>query len=146
MAPWRASTTKSEWLPDDPTAFVPTKQWKSPCITTWDDSRNQNHPTDSAKEAFNQSQFFRSKRYIMALYQGLCDEILQSILESPVIHIDETTVRFRKQKGYVWVLTTMDKVYYFYKPSREATFLQQMLATFSGVLISEFYTAYDSLK
>src|SRR2546425_911584 len=28
--------------------------------------------------AFNQSQFFRSKRYIMALYQGLCDEILQS--------------------------------------------------------------------
>src|SRR5438874_972203 len=51
MARWRASTTKSEWLPDDPTAFVPTKQWKSPCITTWDDSRNQNHPTDSAKEA-----------------------------------------------------------------------------------------------
>jgi hypothetical protein len=96
--------------------------------------------------AFNQSQFLRSKRYIMALYQGLCDEILQSILESPVIHIDETTVRLRKQKGYVWVLTTMDKVYYFYKPSREATFLQEMLAKFSGVLISDFYTAYDSLK
>src|SRR6058998_1305526 len=51
MAPWRASTTKSEWLPDDPTAFVPTRLWKLPCITTWDDSRNQNHPTDSAEEA-----------------------------------------------------------------------------------------------
>jgi hypothetical protein len=25
--------------------------WKLPCITTWDDSRNQNHPTDSAEEA-----------------------------------------------------------------------------------------------
>jgi predicted RecB family nuclease len=49
--------------------------------------------------AFNQSQFFRSKRYIMPLYQTLCDEILESILESPVIHIDETTVRLRKQKG-----------------------------------------------
>jgi hypothetical protein len=96
--------------------------------------------------AFNQSQFFRSKRYIMALYQALCDEILQSILESPIIHIDETTVRLRKQKGYVWVMTTMDKVYYFYKPSREAAFLQEVLAKFSGVLISDFYTAYDSLK
>jgi hypothetical protein len=65
---------------------------------------------------------------------------------SPVIHIDETTVRIRKQKGYVWVMTTMDKVYYFYKPSREASFLQEMLANFSGVLVSDFYTAYDSLK
>src|SRR5229473_3383748 len=54
MAPWRASTTKSEWLPDDPTAFVPTRLWKLPCITTWDDSRNQNQPTDSAEEAFFQ--------------------------------------------------------------------------------------------
>src|ERR1700687_2855008 len=50
MAPWRASTTKSEWLPDNPTAFVPSRLWKSPFITTWDDSRNQNLPTDSAEE------------------------------------------------------------------------------------------------
>jgi hypothetical protein len=52
MAPLRVSTTKSEWLPDDPTAFVPTRLWKLPFITTWDDSRNQNHPTDSAEEAY----------------------------------------------------------------------------------------------
>jgi hypothetical protein len=96
--------------------------------------------------AFNKGQFSNSKRYIMALYQVLCDQIFQSILESPVIHIDETTVRLRKKKGYVWVMTTMDKVYYFYKPSREAVFLQEKLAKFSGVLISDFYTAYDSLK
>src|ERR1035441_1517213 len=53
MALLRASTTKSEWLPDDPTAFVPSMPWKSPFITTWDASRNQNHPTDSAEEAKN---------------------------------------------------------------------------------------------
>src|SRR5665811_182435 len=53
MAPLRVSTTKSEWLPDDPTAFVPTRLWKLPFITTWDDSRNQNRPTDSAEEAEN---------------------------------------------------------------------------------------------
>ena len=96
--------------------------------------------------AFNQSQFFRSKRYIMAFYQPLCAEILQSILESPVIHVDETTVRLHSEKGYVWVVTTMDKVYYFYKPSREGAFLREMLANFSGVLVSDFYTAYDSLN
>ena len=39
----------------------------------------------------------------------------------------------------------MDKAYYFYKPSREGAFLQEMLRLFSGVLVSDFYTAYDSL-
>src|SRR5450759_84830 len=58
MAPLRVSTTKSEWLPDHPTAFVPTRLWKLPFITTWDDSRNQNRPTDSAEEA----QFHFSER------------------------------------------------------------------------------------
>jgi hypothetical protein len=58
----------------------------------------------------------------------------------------KTTVRLRHEKGYVWVLTSMDKVYYFYKPSREGAFLKDMLANFSGVLVSDFYTAYDSLK
>jgi predicted RecB family nuclease len=95
---------------------------------------------------FNQSQFFRSKRYIMALYQPLCEEILESILASQVIHIDETTVRLQKQTGYVWVMTTLDRVYYFYKSSREGSFLQQMLDKFSGVLVSDFYSGYDSLK
>src|SRR5437667_2947226 len=50
MAPWRASTTKSEWLPDDPTAFAPSRLWKLLCITIWGDSQNQNLPTDSAEE------------------------------------------------------------------------------------------------
>src|SRR5205823_8157202 len=29
-APWRASITKSEWSPDDPTAFTPSRLWKLP--------------------------------------------------------------------------------------------------------------------
>ena len=44
-------------------------------------------------------------------------------------------------------MTSMDKVYYFYKPSREGSFLQELLATLlEGVLVSDFFTAYDSLK
>src|SRR5579859_3019565 len=52
MAPLRVSITKSEWLPDDLTAFVPLRLWKSPFITTWDGSQNQNHPTDSADQGY----------------------------------------------------------------------------------------------
>src|ERR1039458_3320987 len=51
MALWKASTTKSEWGPDDPTAFAPTKPWKLPFITTWGGSPNRNLPTNSAEEA-----------------------------------------------------------------------------------------------
>ena len=89
---------------------------------------------------------YRLKSHVVDLYQSLYSEILKAILAGPLIHIDETTVRLRHDKGYVWVLTSMDKVYYFYKPSREGAFLKEMLANFSGVLVSDFYTAYDSLK
>jgi len=95
---------------------------------------------------FPESEGYRSKRYITDLYQSLYSEILQSILASPVIHIDETSVQLHKQQGYVWVMTSLDKVYYFYKPSREGSFLPELLGGFSGVLISDFFTAYDSLK
>jgi DNA-directed RNA polymerase subunit RPC12/RpoP len=88
---------------------------------------------------------YKSKSYIAVLYDSLCSEILQNVLASPVIHIDETTVKLRDRRGYVWVMATMDKVYYFYKPTREGSFLQEMLRQFSGILISDFYTAYDSL-
>jgi hypothetical protein len=91
------------------------------------------------------SEGYRLKKYLMILYQPLYAEILKSILAGRVLHIDETTVRLRKQHGYVWVLTSIDKAYYFYKPSREGSFLQELLSGFHGVLISDFYTAYDSL-
>jgi hypothetical protein len=91
-------------------------------------------------------QAYRWKAYMSAFYEAIYAEILQSILGSTVMHIDETTVRLRKQSGYVWVMTSIDKAYYFYKPSREGSFLKELLEPFSGVLVSDFYTAYDSLN
>src|SRR5262249_7938328 len=41
--------------------------------------------------------------------------------------------------------TSLEWVYFFYRDSREGTFLKEMLRGFSGVLVSDFYTAYDSL-
>jgi hypothetical protein len=87
---------------------------------------------------------FRSK--LSAYYRPLRDEILAAILDEGVINIDETPVNLRKTTGYVWVLATHNKVYFVFKESREGVFLKDLLAGFSGVLVSDFFTAYDSLR
>jgi hypothetical protein len=87
----------------------------------------------------------QSRHRIVAKYEALYAAILESILQEKILHIDETSVRLRGLNAYVWVLASMDKLYYFYRSSREGAFLQEMLHSFSGVLISDFYTAYDSL-
>jgi len=51
---------------------------------------------ESLKDVFDLTlpdcQAYRWKRYMSAFYEDLSSEILRSILNSPVIHIDETTV------------------------------------------------------
>jgi hypothetical protein len=39
----------------------------------------------------------------------------------------------------------MEEVVYLFRPSREADFLGELLAGFKGVLITDFYSGYDSL-
>src|SRR5262249_10019150 len=39
----------------------------------------------------------------------------------------------------------MERVYFFYRDSREGSFLKEMLKGFTGVIVSDFFTAYDSL-
>jgi hypothetical protein len=88
----------------------------------------------------------RAKTRVADLCGPICTSILERILQEPVIHVDETNVRMRKeQQGYVWVLTSFDKVYNFYRSSREAAFLHELLGPFKGILISDFYSGYDSL-
>ena len=91
------------------------------------------------------SQLYRFKHYVSSSYLSLDSELLAASVKSPVIHIDETTVNLRDQSGYVWVMTTMDMVHFFYRTSREASFLSEMLSGFSGILVSDFFTGYDSL-
>jgi hypothetical protein len=42
-------------------------------------------------------------------------------------------------------LTNLEDVAYIYRPSREADFLHGLLRGFKGVLVTDFYTGYDSL-
>jgi predicted RecB family nuclease len=78
-------------------------------------------------------------------YRRTCDRILTRIVGGKLVHADETEVDLQNEKGYVWVLANLENVLYMYRPSREATFLQDVLKGFAGVLVSDFYSGYDSL-
>lgn len=80
------------------------------------------------------------------LYSDYYSNILECIINGKVLHIDETSVKTQGTKGYVWVLTNFTNVYYIYRKNRESGFLTELLKEFKGVLISDFYTGYDSLK
>ena len=80
-------------------------------------------------------------RYYRPTYQRLLDKILSG----DVLHVDETEVKLRTGKGYVWVFTNLEEVVFMYRPTREGDFLQELLKDFHGVLVSDFYAAYDSL-
>src|SRR5262249_52143377 len=78
-------------------------------------------------------------------YMPTWEKIRDNILSGGVIHIDETAINLRNGKGYVWILANMEEVIYLYQPTREGDFLHELLKPFTGVLVSDFYSAYDSL-
>jgi predicted RecB family nuclease len=103
----------------------------------------------TAKDYFGLSISFRKlyefKAYAAQYYTVTYDRILKKLVNGSIIHADETKINLQKGSGYVWVLTSMEDVVYLYRPSREADFLHTVLAGFHGVLITDFYTGYDSL-
>jgi len=83
---------------------------------------------------------------LMARYYGHSyRSIRRRLLLGSVLHADETEVHMKAEDGYVWVFTNMEEVLYMYRPTREGAFLKDFLNSFCGVLVSDFYTAYDSL-
>jgi predicted RecB family nuclease len=78
-------------------------------------------------------------------YRDACKRILDRIVGGELAHADETHVNLQKGKGYVWALTNLEDVLYLYRPNREAGFLHDLLKGFKGVLVTDFYSGYDSL-
>jgi predicted RecB family nuclease len=85
-------------------------------------------------------------RSLMArYYRPTYKRLLQRLVSGVVLHADETEMTLRTSTGYVWVFTSAEEVLYTYRETREGQFLQEMLKDFRGVLISDFYTPYDTL-
>jgi hypothetical protein len=87
----------------------------------------------------------RLKEAAAAFYQPAYGRILERIGRSEVVHADETKVDARRHSGYVWVFTSLEEAVYIYAPSREGELVRSLLKDFSGVLVSDFYAAYDSV-
>jgi predicted RecB family nuclease len=93
-----------------------------------------------------QYKLFYLKADLVQHYRETANSILAHALRGDLIQIDETSARLRDSaSSHVWVIATMDSVYYFFRPNRETDFLHEMLKGFSGVLVSDFYAGYDSL-
>jgi hypothetical protein len=79
-----------------------------------------------------------------ATYEGL----LADLRKGPLVHADETKVGVKGPAGggYVWAFASPEAVVYVYAPTRDGVTVRQSLAGFKGVLVSDFYAAYDSVE
>jgi len=74
------------------------------------------------------------------------DQIIQKLLDSLFLHVDETPVNIDHINQYVWGFTDGKHVVFKYTLTRDASFVHEFLADYKGVLISDFYPGYDSLN
>jgi Transposase IS66 family len=97
---------------------------------------------------------FRLERYTVKrqkargaeIYKSTYEGILKKIVHGSLIHADETKVSIGGKEAFVWVFTNMEEVAYLYTETREGDFLQELLQDFKGVLVSDFYAAYDAIN
>jgi predicted RecB family nuclease len=86
------------------------------------------------------------KCFVANEYEALYRTILQSISSGNLVHVDETKGVVYGGGHYVWIFTNLTTVAYVYSPTRESDVLRSVLNGFSGVLVSDFYSAYDTFE
>lgn len=76
-------------------------------------------------------------------YDETRKKILAKMVNGKMIHADETRIKSHGKSAFVWVFATFHEVVYFYSDTREGSLVQSTLDGFKGVLVSDFYAAYD---
>jgi predicted RecB family nuclease len=93
----------------------------------------------------NKSAVNKIKSDMAEKYAPTYQSIRKQIARGNLIHADETKGVVLGGGHYVWVFANMTTVAYVYSESRESAILEEMLDGFKGVLVSDFYAAYDSV-
>jgi hypothetical protein len=88
---------------------------------------------------------YRMKRRAVELYRDTYEEIKHNLLHGKLIHADETHFIAKGKSSYVWVFTSMCEVIYIWSETREGSVVGNLLQEFKGVLVTDFYSAYDSI-
>jgi predicted RecB family nuclease len=86
------------------------------------------------------------KRYISEYHKTTSDKLLQKILPSTVMYVDETPFQMRHETVYAWIFTNGEEVVSMYRETREGDFLKELLKDFKGVLVSDFFPIYYSME
>lgn len=95
---------------------------------------------------FNNDFVTRFKTVFAKYYNETYEEIKANIQKGHLVHVDETRISIHGATGYIWVFSNFKNVYYAYSASREGQILQDTLGSFNGVLISDFFAAYDAVE
>jgi predicted RecB family nuclease len=94
----------------------------------------------------SKSDLHKVKAEMARYYDESCRRLWQKLLAGTLLHVDETQIRLKGGvRGYVWAFTNLEEVVFVFRPNREGEFLRDLLKDFKGVLVSDFYAAYDSL-
>jgi predicted RecB family nuclease len=88
---------------------------------------------------------FAMKREAAQKYDPMYRRLLRQIASGPLAHVDETKGVVYGGGHYVWIFADLTTVAYVYSASRETSILDDVLAGFNGVLISDFYGGYDAV-
>jgi hypothetical protein len=78
-------------------------------------------------------------------YSGTEAGLLQAILKSDFVHVDETKINIQGVDHYVWVFTDGQHVVFRLTETRETDIVREVLAGYQGVLVSDFYPGYDGV-
>ncbi len=79
-------------------------------------------------------------------YEDSYQRLVKKLCSGQLLHVDETKVSVRGRDGFVWVIANMQEVAYFYSETRHGDTIHNMLKDFKGVLVTDFYAAYDGIQ
>ncbi|MBI4684891.1 MAG: TM0106 family RecB-like putative nuclease [Nitrospirae bacterium] len=88
---------------------------------------------------------FNFKMRAADYYRNTYKSLLKKITRGGIVHIDETKANLKEGTGYIWVFANSEEAVYVYSATREGKILEAVLNGYDGVVISDFYAAYDSL-
>ena len=95
---------------------------------------------------FTRASIHFAKSRASLYYERAYKQILDRLAHGDLIHVDETKVRLQGREAFVWVFANFEDVAYVYSDTREAATPQKVLAEFRGVMVTDFYSAYESIE
>jgi predicted RecB family nuclease len=71
--------------------------------------------------------------------------LIERVMKSPFVHVDETRLNIEGAEYYVWIFTDGLHVIFRMTETREASIVHEFLKEYQGVLITDFYAGYDAV-